>query len=120
MGISLELWRMRVGSFVMPLKCKTRLKTLRLKYVSLSIRILLFFLLLVEGIEANPCPGAGSGDSKGTFSRGRGAEDGLSRGRGAEGGYSPRGRGRGAGRGARRGRGVGIGILRLTYLQIVE
>ena len=76
MGISIELWRMSVGSFVMALKCKTRLKTLRLKYVSLTIRILLFFFLLAEGLEANPGPGSCSGDSKGTFSRGRGAEGG--------------------------------------------
>ena len=94
----------------MPLKRKIRLKTLRLKYVSLSIRIVLFFLLVAEGIESNPGPGSrDSRGSRGSNSRGRGAEGGFSRGRGAEGPsrgrgaggqYSPRGRGRG-GRGGR-------------------
>lgn len=90
MGVSVEQWRIRIGSFMMPRKCKIQVKTLKLKYVSLSIRILLFYLLLAEGVEANPGPQTrgNPGRSGGVPQRGRG-------------GQSPRGRGRGA----RRGRG---------------
>ena len=77
---------------MMPRKCKIQLKTLKLKYVSLSIRILLFYLLLAEGVEANPGP-----QTRGYPGR---SGDLPQRGRG---GQSPRGRGRGAcgGRGSR-------------------
>lgn len=51
MGISLEQSRVRIGCFNMPVKCRNKLKTLRLKYASLSIRVVLFFLLLAEGFE---------------------------------------------------------------------
>ena len=56
MGVSIQQWRAVIGCFSQPLKVRTRLKTLSLKYVSLSVRILLFFLLVVEGVEANPGP----------------------------------------------------------------
>ena len=81
----------------MPVKCRTNLKSLRLKYVSLSIRLVLFFLLVAEGIEANPGPGSDNGAPD------RGS------GQGAEGGYSPRGRGTTAGGFSPRGRGRGNG-----------
>ena len=42
----------------MPKKCKIQLKTLKIKYVSLSIRIRLFYLLLAEGMKAYPGPQA--------------------------------------------------------------
>ena len=70
---------------MMPRKCKIQLKTLKLKYVSLSIRILLFYLLLAEGVEANPGP-----QTRGNPGR---SGDLPQRGRG---GQSPRGHGRGA------------------------
>ena len=94
----------------MPLKRKIRLKTLRLKYMSLSIRIVLFFLLAAEGIESNPGPESrDSRGSRGSNSRGRGAEGGFPRGRGTEGPSRGRGAGgqyslRGCGRGGRGGR----------------
>ena len=82
---------------MMPLKRKVAFKTLHFSYrqsLSLSIRLVLFYLLVVEGVEANPGPG--SSDSRGGGSRGRGA------GRG-NGQYFPRGRARGTSRGAVRG-----------------
>ena len=74
---------MVIGRFCQPLKSKTRLKTLKLKYVTLSIRILLFLLLVVEGVESHPGPSRGDRGSRG----GRGGEN-AARGFGA-----PRGRG---------------------------
>ena len=56
MGISLELWRARIGCFVMPRKCRTRVETLKPVFVSLAIRIVLFYLLVAEGVESNPGP----------------------------------------------------------------
>ena len=80
--------------------------------MSLSIRAVLFFLLLAKGIEANPGPGSDIGSTG--RGRGQGAEGGRSlRGRVAEGGYSPRGRGQGAGGGYQytsRGRGTRGGV----------
>lgn len=84
MGVSIQQWRAVIGCFSQPLKVRTRLKTLSLKYVSLSVRILLFFLLVVEGVEANPGPPK---SVSGRGSRGRGDSS------GALGFGAPRGRG---------------------------
>ena len=92
MGVSIEQWRCRIGTFEQPVKCKVALPTLRLKYVSLSIRVMLFFMLLSQGIEANPGPPPTSSVTYDRGGRGGG------RGRGA----GP-GAGRGSGRGARGG-----------------
>ena len=92
MGVSIEQWRCRIGTFEQPVKCKVSLPTLRLKYVSLSIRVMLFFMLLSQGIEANPGPPP---TSSVTYERG-GRGGGRGRGAGA-------GAGRGSGRGARGG-----------------
>ena len=75
---------MRIGCFAMPNKCKTHTNTLKAVSISLAIRVVLFFLLIAEGIESNPGPYHGVDY--------RGAQ-------------SPRGRGRGRGRGGRGGRG---------------
>lgn len=56
MGISVEQWRVKIGTFCQPNKCKTKLKTLELRYVSLCIRVILFYLLVAEGIETNAGP----------------------------------------------------------------
>ena len=59
MGNSVEQWRASIGGFCQPVKSKSRLKTLQVKcrtFVSLAIRITLFLLLVVEGVEANPGP----------------------------------------------------------------
>jgi hypothetical protein len=64
MGISTQACRIRIGTFIQPIKTKTTIKTFQLKYVSLCLRIALFHLLLAEGIESNPGP---------TNARGRGA-----------------------------------------------
>ena len=54
----MEQWRAKIGSFLQPVKSKTRLDTLKcnVKSLTLAIRLLLFFLLVAEGIEANPGP----------------------------------------------------------------
>ena len=88
MGISIEQWRAVVGCFSQPARTKTRLKLLNIRYgahLSLSIRLLLFALLTVAGIESNPGPATGT-----TGNRGRGA---------ARGSGPPRGRGSGRGSG---------------------
>ena len=56
MGISLELWHARIGCFVMPRKCRTRVETLKPVFVCLAIRIVLFYLLVAEGVESNAGP----------------------------------------------------------------
>ena len=80
MGVEIELWRARIGSFSQPIKCKTLWSVLRVKSVSLCIRILLFLLLAVNGVETNPGPGPNSGNAA---EKGRGGStSGSSRGRG--------------------------------------
>ena len=64
MGISIELWRCRIGSFSQTtkiLKSKTRnlQLALSLKTFSLSLRLVLFALLVAQGIEPNPGPNRG-------------------------------------------------------------
>ena len=61
MGISIPQWRVKIGAFSQPVKSKTNIKTLKTKYVSLAIKIALFYMLVVQGIESNPGPGSGRG-----------------------------------------------------------
>ena len=72
---------MAIGRFCLPMKSKTRLKTLKLKYVTLSIRILLFLLLVVEGVESHPGPPRGGRGGRGGENAARGF--GAPRGRGS-------------------------------------
>ena len=60
MGVSIEIWRGRIGSFIQPRKTrgKTQTLTLNRSYVCLSVRIALFLLLtMIGGVEPNPGPG---------------------------------------------------------------
>ena len=82
MGIEIELWRARIGSFSQPIKCKTLLSVLRVKSVSLCIRILLFLLLVVNGVETNPGPGPNSGNAAAKGRIGSTSESSRGRGRG--------------------------------------
>ena len=71
MGVTVEQWRAKIGSFSQPFKTKSRLETLKWKSVSLALRLVLFFLLVAEGIEANPGPGSrGRGGNGGRGNRG--------------------------------------------------
>ena len=58
MGICVIQWRARIGLFSQPVKYRVHLQTLvvTVKYMSFSIRLVLFLLLVVEGIESNPGP----------------------------------------------------------------
>ena len=102
MGDTLQQWRARIGCFAQPVKSKTHLQTLCINKnsIGIAIRILLFFLLVVQGIESNPGPGSQTG-STGSDVRGRGSGRGTSRGSG-------RGRGNGRGGSNRGGRGRGF------------
>lgn len=79
-GVSVELWCIRIRCFVMPRKCKTHLKTLKPVTMSLVIRLVLFYLLVVEGVESNPGPPSrrsNTGGARGNRSpRGRGGQGG--------------------------------------------
>ena len=59
MGNTLNQWRAAVGGFCQPVKCKTRFKTLQIRYhcfMSLGLRTLLLVLLVAQGVEPNPGP----------------------------------------------------------------
>ena len=84
MGISVELWRVRIGCFAMPNKCKTYMNTLKPVSISLAIRLVLFFLLIAEGIESNPGPSSESEYRGAQFPRGRGRGGRGGRGRGRD------------------------------------
>lgn len=101
MGISIEQWRQRIGTFNQHWRCGLFLPQLRpsTKYLSLCIRVTLFLLLLAHGVESNPGPGSSNSSNLEqpvsshielqSYGRGRG------RGRGAEGiGRQNRGTGR--------------------------
>ena len=60
MGVSTELWRLRIGCFTMPRKCKLKLRTLKPVPINLVIRLVLFYLLVVEG---GPQTGSTRGNS---------------------------------------------------------
>ena len=59
-GVPTELWRLRIGCFTMPRKCKIQHRTLKQEPMNLVIRLVLFYLLVTEGIESNPGPQTGS------------------------------------------------------------
>ena len=58
MGISLELWRSRIGCFSQPARCKSSLNGTNLRstltFLSFSLRLALFALLITQCIEPNP------------------------------------------------------------------
>ena len=82
MGIGIDLWRARIGTFTRPVTTKTCLAVLKLYGVSLCIRTLLFLLLAVYGVETNPGPTPGSGHNSQDKSAGKGAASSKGRGRG--------------------------------------
>ena len=91
MGNTVEQWRATIGGFCQPVKTKTRLKTINIKNstcISLAIKVVLFMLLVVEGVESNPGPRSNTNDP----SRGRGRGGRGNRGS-ARGTGPPRGRG---------------------------
>ena len=64
MGFSTEQWRITIGCFSQPFKSIDRLKTIKMGYtvlISLSVQTLMFILLVVQGVEANPGPPRGRG-----------------------------------------------------------
>ncbi|KAH3726101.1 hypothetical protein DPMN_051957 [Dreissena polymorpha] len=57
MGISNEHWRARIGAFTQPMKKKKSLQQNandKSNYISLTIRILLLFILVAQCVERNP------------------------------------------------------------------
>ena len=58
--VTTELWRLHIGCFTMPRKCKFQLRTLKQVPMNLVIRLVLFCLLVAEGIESNHWPQTGS------------------------------------------------------------
>ena len=91
----------------MPRKCRTHLETLKPVSVSLAIRLVLFYLLVAEGIESNPGPYSQTTDA--------GSERGSPRGRGGRG----RG-GRGGRGGSRRNRGETTDIFANVALMFAD
>ena len=90
MGIDVCQWRCRIGCFLQPVKIKSHMQTLKItsRSMSIAIRTVLFLLLFVYGIEANPGPvngGSGRGENaRGSGQpRGRGSDKGSDRGRGS-------------------------------------
>ena len=89
MGISTEQWRAKKGTFSQQCKTKIYAETLKLFYNPLYTRIVQFYLLITEEIEANPGPGS---TGSGSTDRGRGRKGNELRG-GARGSGLPKGRG---------------------------
>lgn len=100
MGVTLQQWRSRIGCFIQPVKSKTHFQTLCISKncISLGLRVMLFLMLVTQGIESNPGPSSRT-DSGATGSdvRGRGSSRGNGNGRGGSnrGGMGRRGMGRG-------------------------
>ncbi|KAH3727943.1 hypothetical protein DPMN_053889 [Dreissena polymorpha] len=68
MGISVQQWRAKIGTFSQPVKCKQTLQTLKPMGLSLAIKAVLFYLLLAQCVESNPGPpkaGRNSGTIRG-------------------------------------------------------
>ena len=108
MGIDIDTWRKRIGGFSQPFKGRFPHETLKLKHLSLYIRVCLFLLLVVQGVEANPGPnpapsfGTSSGPARGGSTSGPRNSIGAAN---KPSGYANASRGRGAnasGRGASR------------------
>ena len=78
MGVDLYTYRLRIGSFSQPSRCKFRMRTLSVSSnrICLCIRVVLFVLLVAQCVEHNPGPidkaatGRGSPSGRGS---GRGA-----------------------------------------------
>ena len=71
MGNTVEQWRATIGGFCQPVKTITRLKKIKVKYstcISLAIKVVLFMMLVVEGVGSNPAPRSNTNDP----SQGRG------------------------------------------------
>ena len=75
MGRDISQWRARIGCFTQPLKITLHIQTIKVKNVSFVIRLLLFLLLVVQGIESNPGPGPNDARGRGK-PRGRGSNRG--------------------------------------------
>ena len=73
MCVAIEIWRCRIGCFSQPVKVKTALQVLTLSRasVSLSVRVVLFLLLAMHGVEQNPGPRSRGGNSRGGRGRGQ-------------------------------------------------
>ena len=60
MGIALELWRSRIGCFIQSTKQRSRTTEMNLSsaltFLSFSIRLALFALLIAQCVEPNPGP----------------------------------------------------------------
>ena len=65
MGIDIDTWRRRIGCSSQPSKQVNPLKTLNTKHISLCLRVCLFYLLNVQGVESSPCPVDGDGPQPG-------------------------------------------------------
>ena len=82
MGISIQVWRARIGTYSQPNKIKASTETLQIGNLSLCIRICLFFLLIAQCVEPNPGPGPkerGSTSRAGSTSKSRGGNSTTSR-----------------------------------------
>ena len=53
MGVSIEVWRAKVGTFTQPNMAKMAMRTLKTKHILLLIRMILSFLLVANGVESN-------------------------------------------------------------------
>jgi len=71
MGITIEIWRARIGTFTNPSSRKKTCLTTSASghYLSLCIRTLLFFLLAAQCVERNPGPTSGRGRGGGRGGR---------------------------------------------------
>ena len=88
MGNTVEQWRAVIGGFNQPMKSKSLFKSLRVKdktFISLGIRVVLFLLLVVGGVESNPGPGPPKSTASGHGRGSRGSAQGMGppRGRGS-------------------------------------
>ncbi|KAH3820959.1 hypothetical protein DPMN_122712 [Dreissena polymorpha] len=64
MGISVQQWHAKIGTFSQPVKCKQTFQTLKPMGLSLAIKAVLFYLLLALCVESNlgpPKTGSNSG-----------------------------------------------------------
>ncbi|KAH3747203.1 hypothetical protein DPMN_181624 [Dreissena polymorpha] len=56
MGISVQQWRAKIGTFSQPVKCKQTFQKLKPMGLSLAIKAVIFYLLLAQCVESNPGP----------------------------------------------------------------
>jgi regulator of replication initiation timing len=60
MGISIEAWRAKIGTFSQPVKKIFHMNTLKPRHISLCIRVVLFLMLITQCVVPNPGPGPGT------------------------------------------------------------